>query len=365
MRKVWNFSAGPATLPEVVLDKAKAELTSYEDSGMSVMEMSHRSTDFNDILKETERNLRDLLNISEDYHVLFLQGGASLQFSMVPMNLKEKGRAAYIDTGNWSQKAQDEAKRTGLDIDLIASSAEQNYTAIPDIPQDTQTISGYDYVHITSNNTIEGTQWDEFPDTGKTPLVADMSSDILSRPFDIEQFGIVYAGAQKNLGIAGLTLVMIRKDLLNKNPDLPKMLNYQTHAAKGSTYNTPPTFAIYISGLVFKWMKELGGLDKMKELNERKAERLYRYIDRSPIFKAPVPPRYRSCMNVPFVTGNEEWDQEFIDLCEQHQIKNMKGHRSVGGMRASIYNAMPMEGIEALIQVMKAFEEEKGASQHG
>lgn len=361
MEKVWNFSAGPATLPEPVIEKAQEELTSYEDSGMSVMEMSHRSDDFTAILEETERDFRELLNISEEYSVLFLQGGASLQFSMVPMNLKGKGRAAYIDTGTWSKKAEDEALRTGINVDVVASSQEQNYTVIPDIPKDNQEFADYDYVHITSNNTIEGTQFHDFPDTGETPLVADMSSDILSRPFDMEQFSLVYAGAQKNLGMAGLTLVVIRKDLLNKNPDLPKMLNYQTHAAKGSTYNTPPTFAIYISGLVFKWIKKLGGLDKMRELNEVKAEKLYRYIDQSPIFKVPVPSQYRSFMNVPFVTGNEEWDEEFINLCDVHRIKNIKGHRSVGGMRASIYNAMPLEGIDALIDVMKEFEEEKGA----
>lgn len=356
MIKTWNFSAGPSTLPESVLQKAKEELTSYGDSGISVMEMSHRSTDFTVILKQAEQTLRELLDIPKNYQVLFLQGGASLQFSMVPMNLREKEKAAYIDTGSFSTKAQDEALRTGIEIDTIASSQDEYYTVISELPQN---FSSYDYIHLTSNNTVEGTQFHSFPDTRDTPLVADMSSDLLSRPVDIRQFGLIYAGAQKNLGISGLTLVIIREDLLNKNPDLPNMLNYQAHAEKKSTYNTPPTFAIYISRLIFQWIKDLGGLEKMAELNRTKADTFYQYLDQSPVFQATVSPPHRSLMNIPFTTGKENWDKDFIDWCEKHKIKNIQGHRSVGGMRASIYNAMPLEGIEALIAVMKDFEKEK------
>lgn len=356
MRTVWNFSAGPAQLPLPVLETAQKELVSYRDSGSSVMELSHRSQDFEEILADTEARFRRLLAIPADYEVLFLQGGASLQFAMVPLNLKETGKAAYIDTGNWSTKAAQEAEKTGMTVDIIASSKAENYAVIPEFPTD---YTGYDYVHITSNNTIWGTEYHTYPDTGDVPLVADMSSDILSRPFDVTQFALIYAGAQKNLGIAGLTFVIIRKDLLNKQTALPKILNYQTHAKSDSLYNTPPTFAIYMSGLLFQWLEEQGGLGQIAKNNREKAEKLYDYLDQSDVFTATIQDtRYRSIMNIPFVTGSDDLDQAFIAACKDQQLKNIKGHRSVGGMRASLYNGMPLAGVEALIEMMANFEKQ-------
>lgn len=357
MEKVWNYSAGPAQIPGNVLEHAQKELDSYKGSGMSVMELSHRSAEFQEIIDQAEQGVRDLLNIPENYKVLFLQGGASLQFIMAAMNLKVAGKAAYVDTGNWSNKAVIEAQNSGMEVDIIASSKNKNYQEIPEINTD---FTGYDYVHITSNNTIEGTEFFDYPDTGDVPLVADMSSDILSRPIDVGKFGLIYAGAQKNIGIAGMTLVIIRDDLLNKNPELPKLLNYQTHAEKGSMYNTPPTFAIYIAGLVFDWLKEQGGLEGMEKINREKASLIYNKVDESTLFDATVNNENRSIMNIPFTTGDTGLDQEFIKKADEKGLKNLKGHRSVGGMRASIYNAMPLEGVQALLEFMDDFEKAKG-----
>lgn len=353
MRDVWNFSAGPAQLPLEVLKKAQEELVSYKDTGMSVMEMSHRSKDYQEIMRDTEDRLRRVMNISEDYAILFLQGGASGQFLMAPMNLKKNGKAAFIHTGNWSKKAIEAAEEIGVEADIIATSEDKNFTYIPEWTNDFQT---YDYVHITTNNTIEGTVFTTFPETKNIPLVADMSSNILSEPIDLNKFGLIYAGAQKNLGIAGLTIVIVRKDLLNMNPNLPTYLNYHTHAQKESAYNTPATYAIYMSNLVLEWVENLGGLEAMYQLNKEKAELFYNYLDHSKLFKATVFGKDRSLMNIPFITGDENLDKEFVAYADKHRIKNIKGHRSIGGMRASIYNSMPIQGVEALIQVMKDFE---------
>lgn len=354
MREIWNFSAGPAQLPTAVLKKAQEELLSYNDKGMSIMELSHRSNDFIEIYEDTDKRFRQTFNIPDMYTVLYLQGGASQQFVMAPMNLRKNGKAAYIHTGNWSKKAMDEAIHLGFEVDILGSSEEDNFTTIPEWETD---FDGYDYVHITTNNTIEGTTFYEFPDTGNVPLVADMSSNILSETIDINKFGLIYAGAQKNLGIAGLTLVIIRKDLLNMNPHLPNIFNYQTHAKKDSMYNTPPTFPIYILNLILKWLENVGGLEKMEEMNRNKADRFYTYLDQSDLFNATVYGADRSIMNIPFVTEDETIDHSFIRFAEENGIRNIKGHRSVGGMRASMYNAMPFEGVDALIETMKAFEE--------
>ena len=357
MRDVWNFSAGPAQLPLEVLRKAEEELVSYKDTGMSVMEMSHRSKEYQKIMEETETRLRRVMNISKDYAVLFLQGGASAQFLMAPMNLKKAGKAAFIHTGNWSKKAIEAAEEVDVKVDIIASSENEDFSYIPDWPAD---FKSYDYVHITTNNTIEGTVFTKFPKAQDVPLVADMSSNILSEPIDVNQFGLIYAGAQKNLGIAGLTIVVIRKDLLNLNPDLPAYLNYNTHAQKESAYNTPSTYAIYISNLVLEWMEDLGGLEAVYQLNKEKAELFYDYLDDSKLFNATVFGKDRSLMNIPFITGDDDLDKDFVAYADNRNIKNIKGHRSIGGMRASMYNSMPIEGVEALIQVMKDFEKTKG-----
>lgn len=357
MRKVWNFSAGPAQLPMEVLKKAKEESFSYKQTGQAVMEMSHRSYEFQEILEETTQRFRQLLGVSKDYTVLFLQGGATAQFLMVPMNLKRKGRAAYIHTGNWSKKAFEAAKKVGMEIDIVGSSENQDFSYIPPWPND---FSRYDYVHITTNNTIEGTMFTEYPNTKDVPLVADMSSNILSSPLDIGQFGLIYAGAQKNLGIAGLTMVIIRNDLLNLHPDLPTYFNYQTHAKNDSSYNTPPTYAIYMTNLVLEWIENKGGLEAIYQLNKEKAKFFYDYLEESTLFKPTVYGDDRSLMNIPFVTGKDELDKKFVLFAEENKIKNIKGHRSIGGMRASLYNAMPIEGVKALIQVMCEFEQTKG-----
>lgn len=354
MRKTWNFSAGPAQVPLAVLEKAQEELISYNRTGMSVMELSHRSNDFIELYEEMDSRLRRVLNVPENYSVLYLQGGASQQFAMVPMNLRKTGKAAFIHTGNWSKKAMDEANQLDFEVEILGSSAEENFTVIPEWENDYRE---YDYVHITTNNTIEGTTIYDIPETGNIPLVADMSSNILSEPIDVNKFGIIYAGAQKNLGIAGLTLVIIRKDLLNLHPDLPKIFNYQTHQEKDSMYNTPSTFPIYILSLILKWIEELGGLEKMQQLNQEKAEKFYDYLDHSKLFKATVFGKDRSMMNIPFITGDKRLDAAFIQYSEENGIRNIKGHRLVGGMRASLYNAMPIEGVNALLRVMKTFEE--------
>lgn len=360
MSRCYNFSAGPAALPVEVLEKAQKELVEWNGSGMSVMEMSHRGKEYTSIHENAIKNLRTLMNIPENYKVLFLQGGASLQFAMVPLNLFSKARKAdYINTGAWSKKAISEAKRFGT-VKVVASSEDKNFSYIPEVTPDMFSADA-DYVHITTNNTIYGTKYPSIPDTGSKPLVADMSSNILSQEYDITQFGLVYAGAQKNIGPAGLTIVIIREDLLGKAADFtPTMLNYQTHATENSLYNTPPCYTIYIAGLVFEWLLEKGGVRAMEKENIQKAALLYDFLDTSAMFKGTVDVRSRSLMNIPFVTGSDELDARFISEASKRGLKTLKGHRSVGGMRASIYNAMPREGVQALVDFMKEFEKENG-----
>lgn len=357
MNRVYNFSAGPSMLPIQVLEKAQKELVNYNNSGMSVMELSHRSGWFTDIITEAEQLLRDLMGIPENYKVLFLQGGASQQFAAIPMNLfGENKKADFVNTGSWSKKAIKEAEKYG-DIRVIASSDDKNFTYIPAVNKEMIDPEAA-YVHITTNNTIEGTAFHEIPDTGNVPLVADMSSNILSEEIDVTKFGLIYAGAQKNIGPAGLTVVIIREDLIGNAPDnCPTMLNYQTHSESGSLYNTPPTFAIYMAKLVFEWIKELGGLKEMEKINRQKADILYRYIEESTMFSSPVEKGSRSIMNIPFVTPSKELDALFVKEAKEVGLETLKGHRSVGGMRASIYNAMPVEGVQALVDFMKKFEQ--------
>ena len=354
--KIYNFSAGPACLPEAVLLKAQQELVTYGSSGMSVMEMSHRSADYEDIIKRAEKDLRTLLDIPENYRVLFLQGGASLQFSMVPLNLMTTyKRAYYVNTGMWSKKAIAEAKKTG-EVIVPASSEDKTFSYIPELTPD-MFAGEADYVHITTNNTIYGTRYTKVPETNGLPLITDMSSCILSEVIDVTKYGLIYAGAQKNIGPAGVTVVIIRDDLVGKAPSsIPTMLDYKIHADNDSMYNTPPTYGIYIAGLVFAHLLENGGVPAMQKINEKKAGMLYDFLDSSAMFRGTVEKKDRSLMNIPFVTGNEELDKKFISKCKAEGIVNIKGHRSVGGMRASIYNAMPVEGVEKLIEVMKDFE---------
>ena len=359
MARVYNFSAGPSMLPEAVLTKAAAEMLDYEGSGQSVMEMSHRSKVYQSIIDKTEALLREIMNIPENYKVLFLQGGASSQFAMVPMNLMTgSGKADYVITGQWAKKAYKEAARYGK-ANVVASSEDKTFSYIPKLDKSTFTPDA-DYFHICMNNTIYGTVYHELPDTGDVPLVADISSCVLSRPIDVSKFGVLYAGAQKNMAPSGVTVVIIREDLIGKAMDItPTMFNYQTHADNGSMFNTPPCYTIYVMKLVLEWIKEeIGGLDKMQELNEKKAALLYGFLDNSKLFKGTVVPEDRSLMNVPFVTGNEELDAKFVKEATAAGFVNLKGHRSVGGMRASIYNAMPLEGVEALVAFMQKFEEE-------
>lgn len=358
MSRVYNFSAGPSMLPEEVLKTAAREMLEYGTSGQSVMEMSHRSKEYQAIIDEAERDLRDIMNIPDNYTVLFLQGGASTQFAMVPFNLMNKNhKADYIITGQWAKKAYKEASRYG-NARAIASSEDKTFSYIPKITPDMVDPEA-DYVHICMNNTIYGTKWHTLPECGDVPLVADISSCILSEPIDVSNFGVLYAGAQKNVAPAGLTIVIIRNDLIGNAMDItPTMLNYQTHSENGSMFNTPPCYTIYIAGLVFKWIKELGGLEKMKEINENKAKLLYDFLDGSKLFRGTVVPEDRSLMNVPFVTGDEELDLKFVKAAKDAGFVNIKGHRSVGGMRASIYNAMPTEGVEKLVEFMRSFEEE-------
>ncbi len=360
MNRVYNFSAGPSALPEDVLQKAADEMLNYNDTGMSVMEMSHRSADFKDILTKAKDDLRELMNIPEDYEILFLQGGASTQFAAIPLNfMNGSGKADYIITGQWAKKAFEEAKKYG-DVVEAASSADKNYTYIP-ITDRNSFREDADYVYVTGNNTIYGTRFrpESYPDTGDIPLFADISSSILSEPIDVSKFGLLYAGAQKNMGPAGVTVVIVRKDLLGKQRDItPTMLNYKIMADNDSLYNTPPTYGIYVLGLVLEHLKELGGIEAMKELNEKKAGLLYDYLDHSKLFKGTVVPKDRSLMNVPFVIGDKDLEEEFVKKAEKRGLVNLKGHRTVGGMRASIYNAMPLEGVKALVDFMKEFEEE-------
>lgn len=359
MARVYNFSAGPSMLPEAVLKRAAAEMLEYGNSGQSVMEMSHRSKEYQSIIDACEANLRSIMNIPEDYTVLFLQGGASSQFAMVPMNLMNKNKKAdYIVTGQWAKKAYKEAARYG-NARVIASSEDKTFSYIPKVSA-ADIDPEADYVHICMNNTIYGTKYHTLPDTGKVPLVADISSCLMSEPIDVTKFGLLYAGAQKNLAPAGLTLVIVRKDLLGNAMDLtPTMFNYQTHADNGSMFNTPPCYTIYVAGLVLEWIKnEIGGLENMKKINEQKAALLYGFLDNSKLFKGTVVPEDRSLMNVPFITGNEDMDAKFVAEAKAAGFVNIKGHRSVGGMRASIYNAMPIEGVEKLVEFMTKFEKE-------
>ncbi len=357
MARVYNFSAGPSMLPESVLAKAAAEMLDYEGSGQSVMEMSHRSKVYEGIINGAEALLREVMNIPDNYKVLFLQGGASSQFTMLPMNLMTgSGKADFVVTGQWANKAYQEAARYGQ-ANVVASSKDKTFSYIPKLDPATFTKDA-DYFHICMNNTIYGTVYHELPDTGNVPLVADISSCILSAPIDVSKFGVLYAGAQKNMAPAGLTIVIIREDLLGKAMDItPTMFNYQIHADNGSMYNTPPCYTIYMAKLVLEWVKnEIGGLDKMLVRNQKKADLLYNYLDSSALFKGTVVPEDRSLMNVPFITGNDELDAKFVKEATAAGFVNLKGHRSVGGMRASIYNAMPYEGVEKLVAFMKEFE---------
>ncbi len=358
MARVYNFSAGPSMLPLEVLETAANEMIEFGTTGQSVMEMSHRSKEYDAIIKETEANLREVMNIPDNYEVLFLQGGASTQFAMVPMNLMTKnGKADYVVTGQWANKAYKEAARYG-EVRAVASSADKTYSYIPKVEK-ADFDKDADYVHICMNNTIYGTKWHNIPDTGDVPLVADISSCILSEPIDVTKFGMLYAGAQKNVAPAGLTIVIIRKDLIGNAMDItPTMLNYATHAENASMFNTPPCYTIYVAGLVLKWIKSLGGLEKMAEINRKKAAMLYDFLGNSKLFKGTVVAEDRSLMNIPFVTGNDELDAKFVKEAKEAGFVNLKGHRSVGGMRASVYNAMPIEGVEKLVEFMAKFEKE-------
>ncbi len=357
MSRVYNFSAGPSTLPEPVLKKAADEMLDYNGSGQSVMEMSHRSKVYEEIILSCEALLRKIMNIPDNYKVLFLQGGASSQFAMVPMNLFGKTKKAdFVLTGQWAKKAYQEAQKFG-ECRAVASSADKTFTYIPTLDPSTFDKDAA-YFHICMNNTIYGTRFTKLPETGNVPLVADMSSCILSEPVDVSKFGLIYAGAQKNMGPAGLTVVIVREDLIgNPIEGTPTMFDYKTHADNGSMYNTPPTYAIYICKMVLEWIeKEFGDLSGMKAYNEKKAAILYDFLDASSLFKGTVVKEDRSLMNIPFVTGNEELDKAFVKQAEKAGFVNLKGHRTVGGMRASIYNAMPIEGVEKLVAFMKQFE---------
>lgn len=360
MARIYNFSAGPAMLPTEVIKLAQQEMLDWQGSGMSVMEMSHRGKEFMEMASTAEQDLRDLLSIPSNYKVLFLQGGATAQFAMVPLNLMNRtGKADYANTGAWSKKAIAEGKRYG-EVNICASSETDNFNSVPafdswDLKSDAS------YVHVTPNETIGGVQYPGLPDTGDIPIVADMSSTILSRPIDVSQYGIIYAGAQKNIGPAGLTIVIVRDDLIGAASDTcPSIFNYATHADAGSMSNTPPTYSWYLAGLVFKWLKEKGGLTGMAEINDRKASKLYSLIDANDFYSNPVAVNNRSTMNVPFILKDAAFDSDFLAGAKDAGLVTLKGHRSVGGMRASIYNAMPEEGIDTLIQYMNEF-----AAQHG
>lgn len=358
MSRVYNFSAGPAVLPEDVLREASEEMLDYRGTGMSVMEMSHRSCSFQEIIDQAEADLRELAGIPDNYRVLFLQGGASLQFAMIPMNLMKNRKADFILTGQWSKKSYKEAGKYG-EARVIASSEDQTFSYIPDC-SDLDISPDADYVYICENNTIYGTKFKELPNTKGKTLVADVSSCFLSEPMDVTRYGLVYGGVQKNIGPAGVVIAIIREDLITEDvlPGTPTMMTYKTHMDAGSLYNTPNTYGIYICGKVFQWLKKRGGLEAMKEYNEKKAKILYDYLDESSLFKGTVVPKDRSLMNVPFVTGDKDLDARFVKEAAAAGLVNLKGHRTVGGMRASIYNAMPMEGVEALVAFMKKFEKE-------
>lgn len=356
--RVFNFSAGPSMLPLNVIENVAENLASFEGCGQSVMEMSHRSKEFKKIIEEAEADLRDLMNIPDNYKVMFLQGGGTLQFSMVPLNLlRNSKKADFLITGSWAKKACKEAEKFG-DIRVVASSEEDTFSYIPKVKKE-DFREDADYAYICYNNTIYGTHFPYVPDTGEIPLVADMSSCILSEPVDVSKFGVIFAGAQKNIGPAGMTIAIVREDLIGfAEKTVPTYLDYKIHAENGSLYNTPPCFAIYVAGLVFKNIKAMGGVDAMYKLNQAKADKLYSYIDSSDFYKCPVAKEDRSLMNVVFVTGNTDMDKKFVEEAKAEGMVNLNGHRSIGGMRASIYNAMPMEGVDKLIAFMKKFEEE-------
>ncbi len=356
--RVYNFSAGPAMLPEEVLKRAADEMLEYGSTGQSVMEMSHRSKEYQAIIDSVEAKLREIMSIPDNYKVLFLQGGASSQFAMIPLNLMNKNnRADFVITGQWANKAYQEASRYGT-CNIVASSKDKTFSYIPELDK-SKFDPEADYFHICYNNTIYGTRFNELPDTGNVPIIADMSSFILSEPVDVSRYGMIYAGAQKNMGPAGLTVVIIREDLIGNAMEMtPTMFNYKTHADNGSMYNTPPTYGIYILGLVLDWVKEQGGLSEMEKLNRKKAQLLYDCLDSSKLFKATVQGRDRSLMNVPFVTGNDELDAKFVAEAKKEGLINLKGHRTVGGMRASIYNAMPYKGVVKLVEFLRKFEAE-------
>lgn len=358
MSRVYNFSAGPAVLPEEVLQEAADEMLDYQGSGMSVMEMSHRSKVYDNIIKTAEQDLRDLMNIPDNYKVLFLQGGASQQFAMIPMNLMKNGVADYIITGQWAKKAWQEAQKYGK-ANKIATSEDKTFSYIPDC-SDLPISEDADYVYICENNTIYGTKFKKLPNTKGKDLVADVSSCFLSEPVDVSKYAIIYGGVQKNIGPAGMVIAIVRDDLITDDvlPGTPTMMKYKTHADANSLYNTPNCYCIYICGKVFKWLKKQGGLEAMKERNEKKAKILYDYLDESKLFKGTVEKASRSLMNVPFVTGDPDLDAKFVKEAKEAGLENLKGHRTVGGMRASIYNAMPIEGVEKLVEFMKKFEKE-------
>ena len=355
--RIYNFSAGPATMPEPVLEEIRYEMMHYRGSGMCVMEMSHRSKVYQQIIDEAEADLRELMGIPDNYKVLFIQGGATLQFSMIPMNLMKNGKAVYIETGAWSKKAIAEAKKVG-EVIVAASSKDKNYTYIPDcsdldIPEDT------DYVYICENETIHGVTWPKLPNTKGHVLVSDQSSMFLSKPCNVSDYGIIYGGVQKNIGPAGLAIVIIREDLIRDDlKDLPIYLQYSTHAGSGSMYNTPNCWAIYVCGKVFKYLKSIGGLAEMEKINVAKAKVFYDFLDQSKLFQGTVRKEDRSLMNIPFVTGDADLDAEVIAYTKKAGFENLKGHKSVGGLRASVYNAMPIEGVIALVECLKKFEEE-------
>ena len=358
MSRVYNFSAGPSMLPVEVLEKAQREMVEYGNSGMSVMEMSHRSKDYEEIINTAEALVRELMNVPDNYKVMFLQGGGSSQFAMIPLNLGNKNKKCdIVVTGQWAKKAAQEAEKY-ITVNKVASSADKTFSYIPKLDKSTFSKDA-DYFYICFNNTIYGTKFNELPDTGDVPLVADISSMAMSEVIDVTKFGLLFAGAQKNLGPAGVTLVIVREDLLGNAMDItPTMFDYQIHADNGSMYNTPPTYAIYTLKLVLEWIKENGGIAAIQKMNEEKAAILYDFLDSSELFKGTVVPEDRSLMNVPFVTGNEELDAKFVKEAKAAGLVNLKGHRTVGGMRASIYNAMPKEGVIALVEFMKKFEAE-------
>lgn len=358
MARVFNFSAGPAVLPEEVLREAQADMLDYNGCGMSVMEMSHRSAAFADIIETAEADLRSLMAIPDNYHVLFLQGGATQQFAAIPMNLMQNKKADYIVSGSWSKKAAKEAKLYG-DVNVVASSEDENFSYVPDVDALTFDADA-DYVYICQNETIYGTRYSKLPNTGDVPLVSDVSSMFLSEPVNVADYGLIYGGVQKNVGPAGVVIVIVREDLVREDviPTTPTIMRYITQANAKSLSNTPPCWGIYICGLVFKWLKGLGGLEVMKQMNEEKAALLYDFLDQSKLFKGTARKDCRSLMNVPFITGDADLDAKFIAECKNHNIESIKGHRSVGGMRASIYNAMPKAGVQALVDFMGQFEKE-------